>query len=204
MGIIPTMNMMASNRQRLLAAAKALFLEQGYGASVDAITGRAGVARQTFYNHFQSKEGLFAEVARDCFLDIVAPLEGHPEELRKALVNFVQVYRQRVLSPDGISSYRMLSGQAQHFPALAQEAYNIGAGQIIERLSGFLRAAIKKNHLRHADDPAFMAEMLMAMAVGLERTQLLFGIHPQMKDEQEKVEHIVDGFLRMFVQQPGK
>jgi len=197
------MNMIMTNRQRLFVAAREVFLEQGYDASVDAIIGRAGVARQTFYNHFQSKEGLFAEVVRDCFLDIVAPLDSHPDHLRKVLVNFVQVYRQKALCPEGVSSYRVLSGQAQRFPKLAQEAYNMGTGQIIERLAAFLRAAMAKKKLRRTD-PVFAAEMLMSMAVGLERTQLLFGTGQKPGNEQAKIERVVDGFLRMFAPQRGE
>jgi AcrR family transcriptional regulator len=53
-------------RQRLLAAARELIDEGGYGAtSVLAIADRAGVAAGTLYRHFASKEELFVEVFRD-------------------------------------------------------------------------------------------------------------------------------------------
>ena len=52
-------------RERLLAAARALIEEGGYGAvSVVAIAERAGVAAGTLYRHFASKEELFVEVFR--------------------------------------------------------------------------------------------------------------------------------------------
>ncbi|MBI3902717.1 MAG: TetR/AcrR family transcriptional regulator [Nitrosomonadales bacterium] len=196
------MNMMITNRDRLLLAARELFLEHGYDASVDAIIAHAGVARQTFYNHFRNKESLFAEVVRDCFLDVIAPLNEHPDELRQSLLIFAQAYRQRALSPAGVSSYRVLSGQAQRFPALVREAYTMGAGQIIERLASFLRMAMEEKKLLDAD-PVFAAEMLMAMVVGQERTHLLFGIQRKPEDEQRKMEYVVDGFLRMFAPQCG-
>jgi AcrR family transcriptional regulator len=192
------MNMTMSNRERLLLAARELFLEQGYDASVDAIICRAEVARQTFYNHFKSKESLFAEVVLDCFLDVLAPLNEHPNDLRQSLVNFGGIYRQRVLDPEGIAAYRILSGQAQRFPDLVREVYALGAGQMIERLADFLRKAMGQGQLRHAD-PVFAAELLMAMLVGQERSQLLFGIQRQQEDEKLKIATVVDGFLRMFV-----
>lgn len=191
------MNMIMTNRERLLLAARELFLEQGYDASVDAIIGRAGVARQTFYNHFKSKENLFAEVVLDCFLDVLAPLNEHPDNLRQSLVNFAGIYRQRVLNPEGIAAYRILSSQAQRFPELVREVYALGAGQMIERLADFLRKAMEQEQLRHAD-PAFAAELLMAMLVGQERSQLLFGVQRPPQDEALKVATVVDGFLRMF------
>jgi AcrR family transcriptional regulator len=52
-------------RDRLLAAARQLIEEGGYGAaSVAAIADRAGVAAGTLYRHFASKEDLFVEVFR--------------------------------------------------------------------------------------------------------------------------------------------
>ncbi len=57
--------MSTSTRERLLAAARALIEEGGYGAaSVIAIADRAGVAAGTLYRHFASKEDLFVEVFR--------------------------------------------------------------------------------------------------------------------------------------------
>ena len=191
------MNMMMSNRERLLLAAKELFLEQGYDASVDAIIVRAEVARQTFYNHFKNKESLFAEAIRGCFLEIIAPLNERPDDLRASLKNFAQIYRQKALSPEGIASYRTLSGQAQRFPELVREVYAMGAGQMIERLADFLHKAMEQGDIRHAD-PVFAAELLMGMLVGQERSQLLFGVQRPSEDEASKVAEVVDGFLRMF------
>lgn len=191
------MNVMITNRERLLLAARELFLEQGYDASVDAIIGRAGVARQTFYNHFKNKESLFAEVVRDCFLDVLAPLNGHTDDLRQSLMNFAGIYRQRVLNPEGIAAYRILIGQAQRFPELVREVYALGAGQMTERLADFLRKAMEEGYIRRAD-PVFAAELLLAMVVGQERSQRLFGIPCRAKNEQLEIEQIVDGFLRMF------
>jgi AcrR family transcriptional regulator len=52
-------------RERLLAAARELIEEGGYGAaSVLAVADRAGVAAGTLYRHFASKEELFVEVFR--------------------------------------------------------------------------------------------------------------------------------------------
>ncbi len=189
---------MVTNRERLLLAARALFLEQGYDASVDAIICRAGVARQTFYNHFKSKENIFAEVVLGCFLDVLAPLNEHPNDLRQSLVSFAGIYRERVLNPEGIAAYRILASQAPRFPELVREVYALGAGQMIERLAGFLRKAMEQRHIRNAD-PVFAAELLMAMLVGQERSQLLFTVQRQPEGEALKIATVVDGFLRMFV-----
>ena len=54
------MTTVAPTRERLLAAAREIVEEEGYGgASVMAIAERAGVASGTLYRHFSSKEELF-------------------------------------------------------------------------------------------------------------------------------------------------
>jgi TetR/AcrR family transcriptional regulator, mexJK operon transcriptional repressor len=186
-----------TNRERLLLAAKEVFLAHGYDASVDAIIREAGVARQTFYNHFQNKESLFAEVVKDCFLDIMAPLSGHTDDLRLSLQNFAAIYRQRALSPQGIAAYRMLSSQVQRFPAMVREVYELGTGRMMERLADFLREAMEGGLLRKTDS-IFAAELLISMLVGQERSQLLFGIQRPPEDESLKVKRVLDCFMRLF------
>ena len=50
------------HRERVLRAATSSFLARGYGSSIDDIARRAGVARQTVYQHFANKEELFKAV----------------------------------------------------------------------------------------------------------------------------------------------
>jgi len=189
--------MMTSNRERLLDAATEVFLEHGYDASVDMLVARAGVARQTFYNHFENKQCLFAEAMRNCVSDILVPLSGHSGDLRESLKRFAQTYRQRALSPQSIAKFRIVTGQAQRFPDLTGEAFALGLGEMLSSLADFLRAAMVQGRMSDAD-PGFAAEMLLSMLVGLERTRLLFGVPNPPQDEVLRVERIVDGFLRMF------
>ena len=50
---------MSQTRERLLGAAFELFAKNGFHAvGLDAIIDAAGVSRQTFYNHFESKDDL--------------------------------------------------------------------------------------------------------------------------------------------------
>lgn len=53
---IPKEEVMANQRERMLAAAAAIFAEEGYTALVvGAVTARAGVSRSTFYKLFDDK-----------------------------------------------------------------------------------------------------------------------------------------------------
>ncbi len=186
-----------SNRERLLEAATEVFLEHGYGASVDMVVQRAGVARQTFYNHFENKECLFAEAMRHCVSEVAVTLDAHAGDVRETLLGFACAYRQRVLSPQSIAKFRIVAAQAQRFPELTGDDYAQGLGRMLKRLAEFLRVAMSEGRLREVD-PDFAAEMLLSMLAGMERARLLFGVGNPPYDEAERVRSIVDGFLRMF------
>lgn len=192
-----------ANRESLLQAATEVFLEHGYDASVDMIIGRAGVARQTFYNYFENKQSLFAEAMLICVAEILLPLNDETDDLRETLERFALAYRQRTLSPQGIARYRMAAGQAPRFPELMRERFAQGLGCMLDSLAGFLGRAMQAGQLRK-DDPQFAAEVLLSMLAGLERTRLLFGVSNPVRDEDEHVARVVDGFLRMFAAGEGK
>jgi TetR/AcrR family transcriptional repressor of mexJK operon len=196
------MNNHVCNRERLLQAATEVFLEHGYGASVDMLVERAGVARQTFYNHFENKERLFAEAMRNCVQDIMVPLSGQSGDLNASLKAFARTYRQRVLSPQSIAKFRIIASQSQRFPEVTGEDYAQGLGMMLQKLAEFFGEAMACGKLRQ-DDPFFAAEMLLSMLAGVERTRMLFGVNTPPQDEERRVESIVNGFLRMFAAEPA-
>jgi AcrR family transcriptional regulator len=56
----------AESRQRMLDAAKTLFIENGYTrTNMEDIAERAGFGVATLYNYFKTKEGVFATMARE-------------------------------------------------------------------------------------------------------------------------------------------
>ena len=88
-----------ATRERLLAAARGLIEEGGYGsASVAAIAERAGVGVGTLYRHFPSKEELFVEVFRSVcageeramFAATTADSGSASERLQEVLATFAQ------------------------------------------------------------------------------------------------------------------
>ena len=95
--------MAEANRERVLRAATSSFLAHGYASSVDDIARRAGVAKQTVYHHFPSKDRLFKEVARDLAMSVLVELEG--DDVRVALLRFAIAYRERALGADGIATF---------------------------------------------------------------------------------------------------
>jgi len=185
--------MSLENRQRVLKAATDSFLARGYSSSVDDIARRAGVAKQTVYHHFPSKDRLFKEVARDLAMSVLVELGG--DDVRAALLRFAVAYRARALGADGIATFRTLVPTVPRFKALAKAMYANTAGEMVGRLAQYLDGAMKAGRLRR-DDPVFAAEMLMSMLAGVDRVKRLFGIVDA--GGERRTARIVDTFLRAY------
>jgi TetR/AcrR family transcriptional repressor of mexJK operon len=185
-------------RHRLIEAAREAFRHDGFrGASVDRIAAAAGVAKQTLYNHFPSKEALFEETIRLGVRDIVVELDDTPGDMRDRLLAFSQALRTKLLSPEGLDWYRTAIADLSRLPDLARIVWRQGPLETVSRLADFLAVAMDRGELRR-DDPMFAAEMLNGMLVNLDRTRgLLAGdFNPNL--DPEKVERIVACFLRAY------
>jgi AcrR family transcriptional regulator len=95
----------AETRARLLAAAKAVFEENGFlDARISDIAERAGLSHGSFYHYFESKEEVFREVAETVEDQLSAPLgrvildpssEATPaERIREAIRLHMESYRE--------------------------------------------------------------------------------------------------------------
>lgn len=81
------------NRERVLAAARRCFAEDGYDVPLDRIAARAGVGPGTVYRHFSSKEALFAAVQDERVGELVAIAEegALAEDPGRALGDFLRM-----------------------------------------------------------------------------------------------------------------
>jgi TetR/AcrR family transcriptional regulator, mexJK operon transcriptional repressor len=184
------------HRERVLRAATSSFLAHGYGSSVDVIARRAGVAKQTVYHHFPSKDALFKEVARGLTQRVLVELEGEGKELRRTLERFGTAYRKRVLGAEGINAFRTLVPEVPRFKALARAMYAASAGETVRRLADYLEKAMQRGDLRR-DDPVPAAELLLGMLVGFDRVKRLFGVSVEEGDAR-RAARVVDCFLRAY------
>jgi len=190
------------NRERVLRAATAAFMTDGYRSSIERIAQRAGVAKQTVYSHFPSKDHLFEEVAREMAKRVLVELEPQgrgekaDEEPRAALLRFALAYRERVLSDEGIAMFRTLVAEIPRFRTLARAIYQGGPGETAARLADYLGKAMAAGRLRR-DDPQFAAELFMSMLVGLDRIKRLYGV-ARFEADARRAARIVDRFLAAY------
>ena len=183
------------NRERVLRAATDSFLARGYSSSVEDIARRAGVAKQTVYSHFPSKDRLFREVARGLAMSVLVELEGG--DLRAALLRFAIAYRERALGAQGIASFRTLVPEVPRFKGIARSMYADTVGAMVERLADYLAIAMRQGALRR-DDPALAAEMLLSMLAGVDRVKRLFCVTNGIEQDERRAARIVDIFLRAY------
>lgn len=185
--------MSVPHRERVLRAATTSFLAHGYGSSVDDIARRAGVAKQTVYHHFLSKDELFKEVARELAKSLLVELD--PGEVRESLLRFALGYRKRALSAQGIATFRTLVPEVPRFRALARTMYANTAGELVRRLAEFLARGHAAGKLA-VPDPEFAAEMLLSMLAGHDRLKRLFAVSATGESDARRTARIVDCFLR--------
>lgn len=182
-------------RQRLLDAACEAFREEGYQVSIDRIAARAQVARQTLYNHFPSKDVLFAEVVQHAIQSVLVTLDGDGD-LRSTLLAFGHAYRDKVLSPEGLAILRTVMAEAPRFPKLAKQFFRQGPFTTRQRLAAYLERAMAAGILRQ-DDPDFAAEMFTAMLLDFDRQRGLIDLQIDLL-KPTKTAQVVDCFLRAF------
>ena len=188
--------MSLQNRGRVLRAATNSFLARGYASSVEEIARRAGVAKQTVYHHFASKDELFKAVAHELTKPVLVELEGEAG-LRAALVRFAIAYRARVLGPQGIATFRTVLPEIVRFKALAKAMYASSAGEMVRQLAEHLERAMQAGELRR-DDPVFAAELLLGMLAGQDRMKRLFGVERANGADEARSRQIVECFLRAY------
>lgn len=185
------------NRQRIIEAARLAFTAAGYRSSIEHIAQLAGVAKQTVYNHFPTKEALFDEMTRENMNLFMVSLGDNPDDPRQALLEFGRKYYESVLSGQCVSWMRMIAAEAPRFPDMAARTYQLGPVAMLDRLSDYLGRAMARGKLRR-DDPGMAAEILYGMLSGAERTRMLFGVEREPYDQEARVVAIVDCFMRAY------
>lgn len=134
-----------AKRQAILAAAEAAFLANGYDAvTMDAISHDSGVAKQTLYGHFGSKEALFLELVRSqtraASERVISepPSIGADDDARSVLGRILREQLETVLAPNLLALRRLVVGLLAPYPDLARELYEHGPQRAIRSLAALI------------------------------------------------------------------
>jgi AcrR family transcriptional regulator len=107
------------------------------------------------------------------------------------------LYREKLLSAEGLGFFRILAAETVRFPQLAASFYRSGPAQTAARLSVVLNEAMARGEMRSAS-PEFAANMLLSMLVGADRSRYLFSGDPPPDPDPDHVTRIIDCYLRAF------
>ena len=190
-----------AKREAILDAARAVFLEVGFGAaSMDAIANAAKVSKQTVYNHFGSKEELFAAMIRSSCDRMLAAMEqaaksGKPEDTLRAVAWQVM---DKLFSKDRMSLYRILMAEVQRFPELGKIFYECGPQVTRKYLADYFTEQNGRGLMR-VENPRTAAEQFFGMLSGCHfRAQLGIETAPSREVIDEYVESSVALVMRAY------
>ncbi|SIT41368.1 Transcriptional regulator, TetR family [Paraburkholderia ribeironis] len=152
-------------RVAIIGAAIEEFLAAGYDAtSMDRIAARANVSKRTVYNHFPSKEALFAAILHqlwDASQGGDAPAYRADKPLRTQLLNLLD-RKLRLLNDESfLSLARVAIAAGIHSPERARDMV-ARMGEREEDLTAWVRAAAADGRIK-TDDPLFAALQLQAL-----------------------------------------
>lgn len=186
-------------REAILDAAIAEFRSSGFDiTSMDRIAATAGVSKRTVYNHFPSKEELFAEILNRLWNRVTAEQEASysPEKpLREQLRQLLQAKLHMLADDNFLNLARIAIAATIHSPDRAQNMV-ARMGQREEGLTAWIRQAQADGRLK-AVEPAFAAQQMQ----GLIKTfafwpQISMG-QPNLTDEQQT--QVIESALDMFL-----
>ncbi|GAA0786435.1 transcriptional regulator, TetR family [Marinobacterium sediminicola] len=189
-------------QRRILDAAREVFLEQGYdNASINDIMCRAGGSLSTLYRLFGSKLGLFEAMMMQTSNRVFAAFEAvecaakRGDSPEQALKRYGHLLLERVLSPEAIGLYRLVSmdcsSEREHIQSLF---YAQGPKRINEKLSAYLQRQVEQGimNIRDTETAAFQ---FMEMVKGNFQLRALMGVSISKEEQDRAVDQAIELFL---------
>ena len=125
----PRVDQAGQVEQRILDAATATFLAQGFGrTTLDQIAEVARVSKTTLYGRFPTKEALFAAVVSASVQRLQVQMNLTPTggTLKERLIQAGIGLAAATLTPESIALMRVTSAETDTFPKVAREGFRIG------------------------------------------------------------------------------
>jgi len=197
----PAQRLTDRKRETIIQAAIIEFRDHGFKiASMDNIAARAGVSKRTVYNHFPSKDELFAGILTQLWESIQDQLEMQyrkDQPLREQLRELMWAKMRLFNNPSFMDLARVAIAEMVHSPERAREMV-AKIGEREEHFNIWIRAAQANGKLK-AVDPAFAACQLQGLVKA-------FAFWPQITMGQPPIpevmqQSVVDAAVEMFLAQ---
>ena len=166
-----------AKNEAILDAAVDVWAERGVQAPMEEIARRAGVSKQTIYNHYGCKADLVQALCARRVHEIVAPLEapGAIEQPAQALAAFGRVLLTALLTPRYTTLLRTAMANVATMPEVARALYEAGPRASRRGLATFLETETAACRLA-CPDPVEAAEFFAGMVISSRQTAYLLGV----------------------------
>lgn len=182
-------------RNAILAAARKVFLRDGYQASLDTIAEVAGVARRTVFYQFGSKEQLLREIVDAMTADAAPKLTLDAEaDIGATLLQFARSYVAAVTSAETLMLYRIIVFGAPNLLAKMRTTVERNTTLIATQLARYFEGQIAAGRVRKINVD-YAAEQFLSAILGFARIEIMMGIKPKMHQRDSYVEATVNSFL---------
>ncbi|VVO06914.1 hypothetical protein PS712_03136 [Pseudomonas fluorescens] len=185
--------------EAIIQAAIAEFRTNGFDiTSMDKIAATAGVSKRTVYNHFPSKEELFAEILNQLWDRVLAEQEtpySPDQPLREQLQRILSVKLATMGDDNFLDLARVAIAAAIHSPERAQSMV-ARMGEREEGLTVWIRAAQADGRLKTVA-PDFAAQQLQGMLKSFAFWPQISMGQPSLSPAMQRT--VVDSALDMFL-----
>ncbi len=173
--------------EKILDAATALFLEEGYGAtSIEAVANRARISKRTFYHRFPDKRALFGAVLRRITQKLRPPgglplFEG--ATLEEVLERLAKIMVRAAVRPEALALYRLIVAESRRFPELAGAMTEEGStAEVMKGIASHLAADAEIGRMG-VKSVEFAAAQFMQLVVAAPQRRAL-GLGPPMSPDE--------------------
>jgi TetR/AcrR family transcriptional repressor of mexJK operon len=188
-----------------MGAARELFLQHGYaGTSMDDVAALAGVSKQTVYKHFVDKQQLFIDLITADIAQVEGPthplIEAMPEseDVERDLRAYARWHLADVMQPHLLRMRRVLIGEADRFPELAQAWYRSGPVRSCAIFARWFEALDRRGLLR-VDDPQLAAQHFNWLVLAIPLNKAMASPLDGPLFSEEELQHFADAGVRVFL-----
>lgn len=205
----PTGQRAERKRRAIVAAAREIFVQQGYDAGMDAIADAAGVSKVTIYNHFGSKKQLFTEVISEAFEQAVGDAPGQAlaglsgaGDLGEALTAVARAWVAGITRPEVTDLRLLVIGVSRRFPELARKWLERSPQRFAPAIAAVLRDLSRRGDL-DVPDPDLAVIQFYALTVYPHIIRSMFGVQLDQRVTEDLLTRGVAMFLTYYAAKPA-
>jgi TetR/AcrR family transcriptional repressor of mexJK operon len=191
-------------RQAILDAATRAFIASGYsGVSMEAIAEAAPVSKPTLYNHFKSKQDLFAAVIAcrcEALLSTLSSVQTEHNDPVAGLRAIAGAFVDLIYADEAIQMYRLIIAEQQNFPELGELVYRSGPMPVLQQMASYLAELVAHGILR-IPDLETSSRLFLDMLKGDHHFRCLLGLQTGLNDSTKQ--RMIDAAVSLFLKGHG-